>query len=523
MPKQIDFEGQVHEFPDDFTDADIAAALAQVSPAPSHRPEKSVGGLLSNAGGDVAEMASGIGQMVLHPIDTAKAISRTHAHDTAQAWRRASQPPPVAEDIARDFTASGGLKGAAGAAADQAYERPVSMAMALAPMARPILKLGKVKRGLEAGGVRTMRAAVKTPTSELSKVSGSVQQGLDATADDVARTFLREGVNPGTAKGLETLQQRVDMLGKVRDTDIAAAPQVTIPGSGQRQLMALKPVIERARQQSAPGADVNAVADFGRSITTNPRLIERPLVTEVVPGRQVTIPPRALAQVPTGDAALIASGHRAALAPDSVFQPSAAEVRAARELGPAALAVPRRVLNTPAAPPQPTVFESAPTTRTVRGPVRMKDLTPVQLNTLNKGDNRALSGLFGKVGDAEIDARKAVVESRRAMLDEAVPGTRDLGQQMSKLITGRNVANVMRRRTEGNNPVTLTDFISLTSGHPEVFALSTAMKPAAQAAIGGTLYRTGAALPSQIDLTALYRMALLQQLIGAEPPAGSGR
>jgi hypothetical protein len=33
MPQRIEFEGAVHEFPDDFTDTDIAAALASVPPA----------------------------------------------------------------------------------------------------------------------------------------------------------------------------------------------------------------------------------------------------------------------------------------------------------------------------------------------------------------------------------------------------------------------------------------------------------------------------------------------------------
>jgi hypothetical protein len=35
----VEFNGVVHEFPDDFSDADIAAALSQVSPAASHEPQ----------------------------------------------------------------------------------------------------------------------------------------------------------------------------------------------------------------------------------------------------------------------------------------------------------------------------------------------------------------------------------------------------------------------------------------------------------------------------------------------------
>jgi hypothetical protein len=38
MPKRIEFEGKVHEFPDDFSDADIAAALGGGSDAPAQPP-----------------------------------------------------------------------------------------------------------------------------------------------------------------------------------------------------------------------------------------------------------------------------------------------------------------------------------------------------------------------------------------------------------------------------------------------------------------------------------------------------
>jgi hypothetical protein len=37
MPQRIEFEGAIHEFPDDFTDADIAAALGEPSSPPSAR------------------------------------------------------------------------------------------------------------------------------------------------------------------------------------------------------------------------------------------------------------------------------------------------------------------------------------------------------------------------------------------------------------------------------------------------------------------------------------------------------
>jgi hypothetical protein len=38
--KRIEFEGQTHEFPDDFTDADISSALSGTSPSPASKPDR---------------------------------------------------------------------------------------------------------------------------------------------------------------------------------------------------------------------------------------------------------------------------------------------------------------------------------------------------------------------------------------------------------------------------------------------------------------------------------------------------
>jgi hypothetical protein len=142
----------------------------------------------------------------------------------------------------------------------------------------------------------------------------------------------------------------------------------------------------------------------------------------------------------------------------------------------------------------------------------MRDLTPNELNALNKGDNKALAGKFGKVGDAEIDARKAVVSARRDMLDEAVPGTKETGQRMRRLIDLRNVSNVARKRGEGRDAVGLTDMIALSSGRPSTLLLSTAMRPAAQAGLARGLYNAGGALPDALNFTDLHRLALLAEL-----------
>jgi hypothetical protein len=62
MPKEIEFDGVVHEFPDDFTDEDIAAALGGSTPAaPTQSLTQRVAGMLPTAGGMVGSLAGTLG------------------------------------------------------------------------------------------------------------------------------------------------------------------------------------------------------------------------------------------------------------------------------------------------------------------------------------------------------------------------------------------------------------------------------------------------------------------------------
>lgn len=55
MPKRVEFDGQTHEFPDDFTDADIAAALGS---APQQRAQSApAGGMLPTGGAFLGSLA----------------------------------------------------------------------------------------------------------------------------------------------------------------------------------------------------------------------------------------------------------------------------------------------------------------------------------------------------------------------------------------------------------------------------------------------------------------------------------
>jgi hypothetical protein len=63
MPQQVEFDGEVHEFPDDFTDADIAAALeggTQAAPEQGGGSALSVGGPLAGLMAAAPGIVSGV-------------------------------------------------------------------------------------------------------------------------------------------------------------------------------------------------------------------------------------------------------------------------------------------------------------------------------------------------------------------------------------------------------------------------------------------------------------------------------
>lgn len=120
MPKRIEFEGKVHEFPDDFTDADIAKALG-----PAEKPGfwQGVGEGIINTPG---RMIEGIKQTIAHPLKAVannlpmalagpagKAVQDTigtyrRMHDTANPMNEGGQV--VGEGLTDAALTLGGVK-----------------------------------------------------------------------------------------------------------------------------------------------------------------------------------------------------------------------------------------------------------------------------------------------------------------------------------------------------------------------------------------------------------------------------
>lgn len=81
MSKRIEFEGSVHEFPDDFSDADIAKALQSAHPTPAPQSGSWLGSMASNLWNEVNPIGQikSLANATAHPIDTIQSIGQAHA------------------------------------------------------------------------------------------------------------------------------------------------------------------------------------------------------------------------------------------------------------------------------------------------------------------------------------------------------------------------------------------------------------------------------------------------------------
>lgn len=137
-------------------------------------------------------------------------------------------------------------------------------------------------------------------------------------------------------------------------------------------------------------------------------------------------------------------------------------------------------------------LESSPRTSVdVGGTRQLRDLTPRELAETVEAGNDRMRGLFnGQSKNAEVQSRLRVQRARTRSLDDAA-GTKDLSQRMKRLIDLRNVGNIATRRAASNNPISLTDVISLSAGRPGVLAGSIGMKAPVLGDIALALNRTG--------------------------------
>lgn len=447
MPQHVDFNGTMHEFPDDFSAEEISAALSGDQP-------KSVGGFLRNIVTS-GEKAAGDTAHLLNPMNWGDLIRQKQGAEQANI-EEAQHPQPPA------YAKPGDRLGAAfKMIPDQLYRDPVGAALEASAVfdPKPSIPLpGGVRSLVQSAGKRAVTGALKIPTTIINKIPGAEAAGVATTAERIAQDSLDENVNLFRDKDRNAIQSRIDDAAAQRADAIHAAPQVPVEGSGRAQLQAIAPIAAKygPQSQTFSEADTAAIAALKDEMQRNPHLTTP--TTRDVP-----------ADGHLADEPFLTGGDPSLLANEAYGRPM----------------------------------------RTEPGPPEMRDLTPSELLTQHAGDNRAMFGQFGKSRDAELDARRAVLNAQNDSLESAVPGTQDLGQRMRKLIMLRTVGEAARKRAENRDAFGINDMIALASGHPGAVALSSAMRPMAQNAIGKAIYNVGG---RSVDLNAVYRAALLAKM-----------
>lgn len=224
MPKQIEFDGTVHEFPDDFTDQDIAAALSAETAPQAAAPPPSTNAWPASIGGPgwKEQMDARSGELrqnaVDHPISTAANIALTGAgpgilkaipkvpgilakglgisaarggENIATAMRGAAQTPldltavaPILEET-KAAAAYLGSRKAIGTLAKRAADTANPM---LAPEGQ------KAASALSALTQGTMNPAMKR---QVVKLAQSLRTATAEAADAAARNNLGAASTPG--------------------------------------------------------------------------------------------------------------------------------------------------------------------------------------------------------------------------------------------------------------------------------------------------------------------------------------
>ena len=207
MSKQIRFNGEVHSFPDSFTDAQIAEALASVTAAEPTAPaeEKSVGGFLTNAvrsGGrlisDTAQGIAGLGKLALRAahaqIDPMEQVRL--GQDTVEFLQNA---PPVIWGLLKD------RYGSLEKIKETAYNDPAGVLADLSSVAGGATAVG---RGASRVALRVAPKVAATATrvadaaATIERVTNPITQaarGVAAVAPKVADTVIAMTVRPTAA------------------------------------------------------------------------------------------------------------------------------------------------------------------------------------------------------------------------------------------------------------------------------------------------------------------------------------
>jgi len=136
---------------------------------PIQEPGKSVGGFLSNAASDVGGIASGVGNMIVHPINTLESLPKLPANILEEYKQLVGKNPETGKYSLNQIL-------------EHAYNHPVNTALDVAPF----IPEGALAKGAEAAGL-TGEGGLVGKTGELAKTGLSKVTGI--SPENIAQRF----------------------------------------------------------------------------------------------------------------------------------------------------------------------------------------------------------------------------------------------------------------------------------------------------------------------------------------------
>lgn len=220
MPRRVEFEGTIHEFPDNATDDQIRTALSGSKPAAQ---AKSLGGFVNNALSSAGDFVSDAAHAVTHPVDTLVGAGKAITGGMQRGLEAVGFPKPLEEQGGQRTTTpefdavSSHLHSRYGGfdkVAETMYRDPVgfladlSLALGGAGGGADAAKLGKVAKVAKVASEFTDPIKLAGKAADASGATALAQRGAEATSKALTRGALRGGMQP---------------IGNVKDPDKIAA------------------------------------------------------------------------------------------------------------------------------------------------------------------------------------------------------------------------------------------------------------------------------------------------------------
>lgn len=195
MQKRVEFGGKTYEFPDDATDAEIAAALDAVAPKP---PEKSFGA-------KALDTIKALGSVAVDPLGLVNpSVKSTLANMSSGAAKNTGR---TALDLTSLYTPSSGLSSQIPDLQSQnPAETAGSIAADVAMTALPGAAVGRGTRAAERFANVNQRWAMGTADK---KIAETLLKGGKAPLTETNRAAVRASVNPASPVG-EAIVEAMD-------------------------------------------------------------------------------------------------------------------------------------------------------------------------------------------------------------------------------------------------------------------------------------------------------------------------